>query len=238
MRNAPILALLASVFLFGPPTAAPAAVFIAEDALDLSQLIPPPPDDNSPAGRADLETVLQLQAERTPAHLARIERVARQTVFTFASPVLGAWFTAENLPRTDAHFKIITAESYAVTLQGKRFWTRPRPYLRDERVQPHPTRSRSQSYPSGHSSDAATWAEILSTLFPEHTAAFASQVRESMWGRVLGGSHYPTDTQAGQVVGQAIGRAMLATPAMQTALAEIRAELAPFLAADGMRSGE
>lgn len=229
MFRPPFLAFLAGFVLLGLPPASPAAVFLADDAIDLSQLIPPPPSDESPAGKADLETVLQLQADRTPAQLARVERVARQNVFSFAAPVLGEWFNAENLPRTDAHFKVITAESYAITLQGKRFWTRDRPYIRDERIQPHPTRSRSQSYPSGHSSDAATWAEILAVLFPGHAAGFDDQVRESMWARVLGGSHFPSDTLAGEVVGREIGRAMLATPAMKTALAEMREEMAPFL---------
>lgn len=96
-------------------------------------------------------------------------------------------------------------------------------------MQPVPRRSRSPSYPSGHAGDAATWAAILTAAFPEYGEALQQQVREAMWGRVLGGSHYPSDTQAGQVLGEAIGREMLKTPAMQEAIEEIRREAAPFL---------
>lgn len=168
-------AFLSTLALFVSLALAPlhGATFIAADSLDLQSLIPPPPADDSPAGRADLETVLQVQADRTHATLARIERVARQNVFTFAAPVLGSWFTAANLPRTDAHFKIITAESYAVTL--------------------------------------------------------AEQVRVALSGRVLGGSHFPSDTLAGQRVGEALVREMLNAPAMEAALAEMSAEMAAFL---------
>jgi len=205
------------------------ATFIAPDALDVGKLLPPPPADDSPAGLADLETVLRLQADRTPAQVARATRVVDQSVFTFAAPVLGAWFTAGNLPCTAALFKVITDEGYAVTLQTKHLWTRDRPYIRDLHVQPVPRRSRSPSYPSGHASDAATWAVILTELFPEHREAFQQQVREAMWGRVIGGSHFPTYTQAGRVLGEAIGREMLKSPAMQQAIEETRRETAPFL---------
>jgi acid phosphatase (class A) len=234
MRSLPhFAAFFASAFVLGLTLRAATAaepVFIAPDAIDIERLLPPPPADDSPAGRADLETVLQIQADRTPEQIARIERVARQTVFTFAAPVLGPWFTAENLPRTVKWFEVITAESYAVTLHAKNIWKRPRPYGRDERVQPHPTRSRSLSYPSGHASDAVTWAGILGTLFPEHREALALQVRESMWGRILGGSHFPSDAQAGQILGEVTVARMLQAPTMATALDEMRRECAPFLA--------
>ncbi|HEY0947567.1 MAG TPA: phosphatase PAP2 family protein [Opitutaceae bacterium] len=206
-----------------------AASYIAPDAIDVAKLLPPPPADGSPAGLADLETVRQLQADRTPEQAACATRVADQTVFTFAAPVLGAWFAEEHLPRTAALFKVITDEGYAVTLQTKHLWTRDRPYIRDPGVQPVPRRSRSPSYPSGHSADAATWAVILAEAFPGHDEGFQRQVREAMWGRVLGGSHYPSDTQAGRILGEAIGREMLKSPAMQQAIEEIRREAAPFL---------
>ena len=218
-------ALLTSI---APTPARASAVFIEPDAIDLASVLPPPPEDDSLAGRADLETVLRLQADRTPEQLERVVRVANQNVFTFAAPVLGEWFNAQNLPRTALYFEIVTAESYGVALQTKRLWTRDRPHLRDARIEPVPRRSRSASYPSGHASDAATWAVLLGELFPEHRAAFEAQVHEAMWGRVLGGSHYPTDVQAGKILGDLIGRRMLASPTMQAALEVMRGELAPF----------
>ncbi|MCX6937119.1 MAG: phosphatase PAP2 family protein [Verrucomicrobia bacterium] len=224
----PLLTLLVVVFL--SVAQLPAALFIEPTGIDVATVIPPAPEDDSPAGLADLETVLAIQADRTPGQLKRVERVANQTIFSFAQPELGPWFTPENLPVTAAFFKTLTQESYAVATTGKRLWTRPRPHLRDPHVKPHPRASRSASYPSGHSSDAATWAIILDELYPDHRDAFAAQVREVMWCRVLGGSHYPSDTTAGRILGEAIGREMLKSPAMKTALDEVRRELAPYAA--------
>ena len=224
----PLLTFLVVAFL--SVAQLPAALFIEPTGIDVATVIPPAPADDSPAGLADLETVLAIQADRTPAQLKRVERVANQTIFSFSTPVLGPWFTAENLPKTAAFFKTITQESYAVATTGKRLWTRPRPHLRDPHVVPHPRASRSAAYPSGHSSDAATWAIILDELYPDHRDAFAAQVREVMWCRVLGGSHFPSDTTAGRILGEAIGREMLKSPAMKPALDEIRLELAPFAA--------
>src|SRR4051812_27641520 len=81
---------------------APAQVFISRPAVELAAGLPPPPADDSPAGRADLETVLQVQADRTPQQEARAKRVAPHTPFLMGSSVMGAWFTPENLPHTAA----------------------------------------------------------------------------------------------------------------------------------------
>ena len=45
------------------------------------------------------------------------------------------------------------------------------------------------------------------------------------WDRVLIGKHFPTDVQAGRVLGQAIVREMLASPAFQHDLAAAKAEV-------------
>lgn len=212
------------------PAAPPAPPqFLEPTAVDFRAVIPPPPAENSIADRADLQTVLNLQADRTPTQIARAERVAKQTVFTFASPVLGAWFSPDNLPLSAAFFKIETAEGYAVATLAKKYFNRLRPMLKDTQVQATTGRMRSTSYPSGHSSDAATWAVLLTEIFPEHRDDFAAQVRETMWGRVIAGAHYPSDTQAGQILGEAIGREMLKNPKVQAALLSIRNECAPFL---------
>lgn len=198
--------------------------FIAPTAIDFKAVIPPPPSDDSPAGRADLATVLQLQSDRTKSQVKRAERVAAQTVFTFAAPALGKWFTPKKLPQTEAFFKIATTEEYAISTLAKLHFNRPRPMGRDPHIQPVTGRSRSASYPSGHASDAAMWAVILGEIFPDHRAALADQLREVMWSRSLAGSHYPSDTQAGQILGEVVAREMLKSPALQTALAAVRSE--------------
>lgn len=209
-------------------SSASAQQFLGPQDQNLSQILPPPPADNSPAGLADLDTLLQIQKERTPEQVARAKRVNTQSVFGFARPVFGEWFQRKDFPRTAAIFEVIDREERDVVEAAKRTSHRPRPYQRDARIVPVVPKPGNDSYPSGHTSNAAVWAAVLTAAFPEHAAAFQDQVHETMWCRELGGVHYPTDTESGFLIGKAIGERMLAAPAMQKALEDIRAEVTPF----------
>ena len=204
--------------------------FLPANCTALVDLLPAPPADDSPAGRADLETVLQVQAERTPEQIKRAQRVASQTVTSFARPVLGEWFSSQDFPRTMAIFEEIDRERRTIVDdQVKRHWSRTRPYSRSSDVHPVVGRPKNTSYPSGHASAAALWGTIFAAAFPEKAAEFQQQIREVMWCRVLGGAHYPSDTAAGDLLGEAIAQAMLKSPAMQDALKTVREEISPHL---------
>ncbi len=205
---------------------ASAQTFLPVQDRDFSAVIPPPPADDSPSGLADLDTLLQLQKDRTAEQVARAQRVSKETPFTFAQPVLGNWFTARNLPRTAVILEEVHHEIDAVIDPLKHAAHRSRPYVRDPRVTPVVERPTNESYPSGHAANATVYAAVLTAAFPEQAAAFQDGVRETMWGRELGGVHYPTDTESGRLIGAAIARRMLANPAMNEALTEIRAEAA------------
>ena len=207
----------------------PVQPFLAPGQGDFTQVLPPPPADDSLPGRADLDTILQIQRDRTPEQIARAHRVSRQTVFTFAQPVLGEWFTTKNLPRTAAIFEEIDREDNPIVQAAKNTFHRSRPYQRDARVQPVVSRpGMNESYPSGHTTGAAIWGTILAAAFPANKEGFEAQIHETMWCREIGGVHFPTDTEAGYVFGKAIATRMLASPAMEQALAEIRTEAAFF----------
>jgi acid phosphatase (class A) len=215
--------------LFASLRAAPERNFIPPGAAEVVARLPPPPADDTFAGQADLETLIQVQADRTPAQVARAQRVAQQTAFLMGASVFGPWFTPEALPRTAAIFEEIQRQSHPLLEDAKRRWNRPRPYVRDTRIHPCVELSASTSYPSGHSASSAIWATIFSVAFPERRPAFEAQVHETMWGRVLGGVHFPSDTQAGRELGEAIGRQMLTTDTMTQAISEIRAEVSAYL---------
>jgi acid phosphatase (class A) len=44
--------------------------------------------------------------------------------------------------------------------------------------------------------------------------------------KLFTGVHYPSDLEAGRILGEALAREMLKSPALQAALAECRAEIA------------
>ncbi len=221
---------LSFVLLLGLLSPCEAQRFLPTDCTALLELLPAPPADDSPAGLADLETVLQVQADRTPEQVKRAKRVASQTVTSFARPVLGDWFHSRDFPRTVALFDEIGRESRKIIDdQVKRRWNRKRPYLYSSAVHPVVGRPDNTSYPSGHAAAAALWGTILSAAIPEKTAGFQAQIHEVMWCRVLGGAHYPSDTVAGELLGEAIAKEMLKSAAMQAALKTMREEISPQL---------
>ncbi len=194
----------------------------------LIDLVPPPPADASPAGLADVETMLEIQADRTPEQLGRAKMVDHQSVFSFGRPALGEWFHSKNLPRTAAIFDRINRETGRLIDACKSQWKRPRPFVREPRILLVVNFPGNSSYPSGHSASAAIWAAVLGAAFPEDAAAFQKQLHEVMWCRVLGGVHFPSDTTAGKILGDAIGRDLLSQPETRKDLEIIREETAPF----------
>ena len=192
-------------------------------------MLPPPPDD-SPAGLADIETILQVQKDRTPAQVERARRVEKQNVMSLGAWLFGPDFTKENIPRTHAFLRRATTERGDIVHAMKDQWSRTRPYDRGLGVEKCvPNRPSGASYPSGHSASGALWEVLFSAAMPEYETFFAGTRREIMWCRVLAGVHYPSDTQAGCLIGHAIARDMLKTPATRAAIKEMRAEILAFL---------
>jgi acid phosphatase (class A) len=68
-------------------------------------------------------------------------------------------------------------------------------------------------------------ALLLTELFPEQSEAILAVGRNMGWDRVLIGKHFPTDVYAGRVLGRAIVRELLASPAFRHDLAEAKAEV-------------
>lgn len=219
------------------PAAAPAAAAPAPVVPVLSRpegvnfsMLPPPPADDSPAGLADLNVLLYVQSIRTPEMTAMAKEMASPSVFRMNRPIFGSWFTRENLPKTAAILSQASKVTGPILNEAKKHWTRPRPYVRSKEISPVVGKpGDAGSYPSGHSFGAGIPQFILSEAFPEHAAELDANVRKVMWGRIVGGVHFPSDTEAGRLLARAAVTEMAKTPAMKQAIEEIRREAAPFI---------
>ncbi|RYG75553.1 phosphatase PAP2 family protein [bacterium] len=207
----------------------------ADEAITLPQgvdfsILPPPPVDDSPAGLADLSVLLYVQANRTPEQIAFAKKMESPSVFEMGREFMGPWFTRENLPKTADILRDVTKVADKVKEDAKKNWQRPRPYVRSQLVSPVVGKpGDSGCYPSGHTYGVAVSDFVLTAAFPEHSAQFDEMIHRVMWGRILGGVHFPTDTEAGRLLAKDVVEKMLKTPAMQQAIETIRKEAAPFL---------
>lgn len=215
-----------AVALADAPVSAPAhrPHYLAPDAIDVVALLPDPPAPDSPEHQEELNLLIKLQQERTPAEVARAtEEEHHLTVFEFAD-VLGPNFTAKNCPKTAAFFKTaLQADLKYFNDLAKSHWNRPRPYT-DPRV--HSLfRERDGSYPSGHSIRATLFGEMLSAALPHDRQRIIARSQQMGWDREIAGVHFPTDIYAGRILGQALAHALLANPDVHSQLEALKPEI-------------
>jgi acid phosphatase (class A) len=187
-------------------------------------LLAPPPAPGSAEEAADLQQSRELVKARTSAETARARDDAKLKIFYFTQAI-GPIFQPGQFPKTEALLAEVKKEMHDVVNAPKNYWKRPRPYQMDASLafgEPED----SYSYPSGHSTVATVNALVLAELFPDRREAILALGRQIGWDRVLTGYHFLTDVRAGRVLGQAIVRELMASPAFQRDLTEAKAEIA------------
>jgi acid phosphatase (class A) len=173
----------------------------ASDA-DFGNLLPPPPADGSPLDKRDLQGVLDLQKNLTPARMAHIQADLEQTVYRVAGEVLGPTFTKDRFPITGAFFDKIRADSGAGVRDLKVKYQRKRPFQVSNEVKTPENIAREAqgpTYPSGHSTFGAQVALVLAMMIPEKTAELHARGWEYGEQRVASGVAYPTDWEAAHI---------------------------------------
>jgi acid phosphatase (class A) len=188
-----------------------------------SVLLAPAPLPNSAEQAADMASARAVFNGRTPKEEARANKLAVLTIFNFASAI-GPFFKEEKFPKTAAFFVKLKPEIKPAIDATKNSWKRKRPYELDPALALGKPEA-STGYPSGHSTIGTIHALLLAELFPDKRDAILAIGREIGWSRVIIGKHFPTDVHAGRVLGQAIVRELLASPAFQRDFAEIKAEV-------------
>ena len=217
------LALALGWLLFVAPSLRADSYYLAPNHPDGVALLAPPPVAGSAEEAADLASACAVFNARTPAETARAAKDSTISIFLFA-PAIGTFFQPGKLSKTEALFKKVKKDIGVPIDIPKDHWQRRRPYQLDDRLslgEPEP----SFGYPSGHSTRGTVQALLLAELFPEQKVAILEIGCNIGWDRVLIGKHFPTDIYAGRVLGKAIVRELMASPAFQHDLAEAKAEV-------------
>jgi acid phosphatase (class A) len=196
-----------------------------EQEQTLSDSVQPPPVVDSAEDKADNAQVLAAQSARTPEIIAECKR--DQTFgYKLFEDVYGKDLTEDHAPKFHKLMKTVLAVTSAVNETAKKKYQRLRPY------QQHPDTVHALftvngfSYPSGHSMGSFTLAVVLGAVFPDKQQAFLDRATQIAQSRVDAGVHSPSDIKEGEALGKATGAAIVASPAFQADLAQVKAELA------------
>jgi acid phosphatase (class A) len=219
------LCLLLSLFASGMlrAEAADRAKPAAPD-IDLTLYLAPPPADDSDQTKAEINELLDLQKNRTPDMEKAAQADQEEVVFRFAD-VLGADFATEKLPLTTAFFaKVHKAEGDNVD-PAKDVWGRPRPFLKDSRIQPCVKLSKSGSYPSGHATTGTLFGIFLARMIPEKKAELFARAQIFAHNRMVGGVHYRSDIEAGRIAGTLIAAELWRKAGFRKEFEEAKKEL-------------
>lgn len=189
-----------------------------------------PPARGSPAERAELDQLLELQRTRTPAEVDAA-RADRKTEISRFFPALGfPQDSAVRLPRLEKLAQDVEDDIRPYVRVAKDHFRRLRPYVVEPRLEPCIDNVAADlSYPSGHAAFGYSMAYMLADLLPERRAQIIARGDEFARQRLVCGVHFPSDLEAGrQAAALLIGR-MRDNPAFRHdeagAAAEVRAAL-------------
>ena len=153
-----------------------ALTFVTPTSIDFVKLLPAPPKPDSQEDKAEMDVVLRVQETRTPAEVDRAVAETKLKMVAF-TPVIGAWFTKENLPLTAKLIKNAEKDSKFFSTAAKAKFARLRP-PHDPRVKAKIDEAEEPSYPSGHATRGLLFASILAELDPEQREALMDRGRE------------------------------------------------------------
>ena len=193
-----------------------------------AELLPPPPEKDSPEEAADFAQVVAANRARTQAIVA--QALSEDVFFIFSyTPAVGAFFQPNRFPRTEALFRRVDTDTCLCIDLAKAAFKRPRPYETDPNLF-HPLIDKpGTSYPSGHATRGTVFALLLADLFPDHREGILRIGRQLGWHRVIIGMHHPLDIYAGQVLGHGIVRQMKTNRAFRADFDRAKEEIAVFL---------
>jgi acid phosphatase (class A) len=202
--------------------------YLGQTHVDLVMLLAPPPAMDSQAQAKEMNMLMTLQDNRTPAQAAKAKADQQRTVFQFGN-ILGPDFTAEKLPKAAEFFDKARKTADDILDPAKAFWNRPRPYTANPDIHPCVDKPNNASYPSGHSTFGTVMAVLLANMLPEKKTELFIRADEYGFERNIGGVHYPTDVAAGRIAGTVIAAFMFADPQFKTDFEQAKAEVRAVL---------
>jgi acid phosphatase (class A) len=224
-----VSALAAALFAV---TAAGAAEsnFVSAERLHGMLILAAPPTATSVAAAQELAELHLIEGTRTKEQMARaIADDNDESMFIFRE-VVGAGFTPQAFPLTAVLSAHVGHDEGANTGPLKKSFGRVRPYNADKSLHPIcKTKTKDDSYPSGHATAGYLQALTLVELFPEKRDAILARADEYASNRMVCGVHYRSDIQAAKLLAYAVHAVMLEDPQFKTEVSAARGEACGLL---------
>lgn len=223
-------AVLAFVLAVGAitPAFAQDAPYLRPALVDLTKFIAPAPSLDSPVTKEDVRVLLELQAVRTPEQVAAANADVDRVLSRF-SEAAGTDLSRERAPRANALVDKAWSVANTIVQNAKKVWSRPRPYMSFMEIQLVVPKETSGSYPSGHATWGMLTAIILADMIPEKAQALYERGIGFGKARLIGGVHYPSDVEAGRLVGTSLAALMMQDPGFQADFAAATQEVRGLL---------
>lgn len=202
--------------------------YITASDIDFPMLLPPPPKEESPAGKRDLQAIVDLQKNMTPERMAAIHRDLDQSVYTVAGPVLGPKFTKENFPLAGEFFAKVVKDAGVGVGPIKQKYKKLRPFQYSKDVHTPEDIAKiagGPTYPSGHSTTGALVPVVMGMMLPEKREALYERGWEYTTNRITSGAAYPSDAEGGHIAATLAVNQMLKNPEFRADFDAVKAEL-------------
>lgn len=200
--------------------------FVSADESHAFQILLAPAAAESAQTRAELAELHRIETERTPAQVAQaMADDKEESIFIFRAQ-MGEWFNPQTLPQVAALSARVKNDEGINTTPAKTGFARVRPYNLDHSL--HPvcvTKTKDDSYPSGHTTTGYLMALTLIDMLPEQRDVILARANGYANNRLVCGVHYRSDTEASKLLAYAVHAVMATKPAYQQELAAARAEL-------------
>src|SRR5277367_1954025 len=202
------LCLAASLLIASQVVAKP--IFLSPSEYDPKLILQAPPADGTQAAKAELAELDRIAAARTAGEFAAAKSDDETENATIFESTVGNGFALAKFPATAKLMADVRNDEKGAATAAKNFFLRNRPWIAEPSLE---TCSRldppQSSYPSGHATMGYSMAVVLSALIPDKARAILSRADGYAENRLVCSMHYRRDIVAGQVLGTAVGVALL-----------------------------
>ncbi|HEY7379273.1 MAG TPA: phosphatase PAP2 family protein [Steroidobacteraceae bacterium] len=207
-----------------------AGIYLEGDEPPLARFVPPPPANDSPETRREIDELLQLQRERTPKEVEYARANVAIGIEQFAGVLGNEAEAKKGLPDSvRALFQATRDDEKKLLDAAKKHFDRPRPIALDPRIKPVLEPIFNMAYPSGHATWVFMTAVLLADMVPERRAAIWGRAEDFAHQRLVGGVHYRSDIDAGRIAGAVVASYFLESDRYVDAAAKAAADLRAFL---------